>query len=139
MTQANELILVSISAATLIGLLYAGLRWARPRWASVRHDVRAGRDALVGREPIVDSITGKEIAPALPGIGQRMATVETALIALVDNERRLTHLETTVEGHTEALKELRESTVERIVTRAESTAAFRAMEAAINADPEENA
>lgn len=111
-TEALAKTLTAVAAA--VGVLYAFLRWMRPRWRDVRADIRAGRDALVGRPAIVDSITGAELAPALPGMGVRMdtnekqlATLTEAVVALADvhvrindherrigvNERRLDILE----------------------------------------------
>lgn len=96
-----------IALAGAVGVVVAFMRWVRPRLRSWGADIRAGRDALVGREAIIDSITGKELVPALPGMGVRMdsnerqlATLTEAVTALAlstvrldDHERRLAVLE----------------------------------------------
>lgn len=134
-----------IGVGALIGMLFGFFRWVRPGARALAKDFRAGRDALVGREAIHDTITGKEIVPALPGIGVRMDTTEnqmkqlaTALATLVDNSHRLDDLEPRV-------AKLEEAAVERVVARAESASAWRAIEAVaktgtpvIDVEPDQN-
>ena len=72
----------------------------------------------------MDSITGKEISPALPGIGQRMATIETALGQLVNLHRRL-------DLHEERLHLLESKDHERALARTESIEMLRAMDTAM--------
>lgn len=134
------------AALGLIALLSAIAGWAkliRPKWRGFKGDVTAGRDALLGRDAIIDSITGKELAPALPGIGQRMAAQEqsTELLVvtvtkLVAHQEHAEKLEKRVDNHDDRLKALEEAAVERVVAKAESTAAWRAMEAATKATPD---
>lgn len=88
------------AVATVAGVVFAFWKWVRPRWRSLKSDFRAGRDALVGREAVVDSITGKELAPALPGMGVRMdtnerqlATLTEAVVALANTTTRLDDIE----------------------------------------------
>lgn len=140
MTDAQELIALAVGVTTLLGAVGAfWVKVARPRIERGRQEATAVRDAILGREPVVDSITGRELAPALPGIGQRMATVEQALVTLADNQRRLSDLEDEVIDHGERIDKIEAATVERVVTRAESTAAWRAMEAAVQAEPDQEA
>jgi hypothetical protein len=64
--------LLSKLLATLLTLLtavFAFFRWVRPRLKQAASDIQAGRDALIGRDAIHDTITGRELVPALPGIG----------------------------------------------------------------------
>jgi hypothetical protein len=134
-----------IAVMTCGALVFSFFRWVRPGVKQVASDVRAGRDALVGREAIHDSITGRELVPALPGIGVRMASTEnnlteltTAVAKLADNDQRTTDLE-----HWRAEVEAWRATVdaqsvERVVTRAESAAAWRAVEAVANGTPPED-
>lgn len=135
LTQMDALSKALIGVLTLAGLAFTFARWMRPKLKQAASDIRAGRDALVGRDAIRDSITGKELFPALPGIGVRMATTEaslsqltTAVAKLVDNDARLTD----VEHRTKALED---AMVERVVTRAESAAAWRAVEAVAHSAP----
>lgn len=64
-------------------------------------------DVLLGRDAVIDSITGQELSPPLPGIGTRMSKQEDQMELLTkavstlsenhtridDHERRLTALE----------------------------------------------
>lgn len=112
-------------------LIPVWLKWIRPKWRAFIHDVAAGRDALVGRDAIHDPLSGTQIAPALPGVGKRMETIEAALVVLADNQAVLIN-------HEERILALEQAAVERIVTRAESGAAYSAMEAAFRShdDPD---
>ncbi|GAA4117353.1 hypothetical protein GCM10022215_17880 [Nocardioides fonticola] len=65
-----------LTVGAFVVLLAGWYRWGLPRWRRWRRDVVAVRDALVGRDELVDTITGEVRAPALPGIGVRMAAVE---------------------------------------------------------------
>lgn len=106
-------------------------------------DMRGFRDAILGREPVLDTITREVIKPALPGIGTRMAHQETQMelltvtvTKLVDQQvfqQQLAERVDSVEGRVERLEA---QAVERIVSRQESANAFRAMEAAYKANPD---
>jgi hypothetical protein len=120
---------LALSVCALLAILGGWLKWVRPRWHKVKNDALGARDALVGREAIIDRASGLEVSPAIPGIGTRMATVEQALITLVDNEQRLTALEGDV-------ADLKAASVERTVTKIESIAAWDAMSKAHDAQPD---
>lgn len=99
-------------------------------------DVRALRDTILGRDPVLDTITGHELSPAVPGLGARMADQDerldrltTVVETLADVHVRVDSLETRVTA-IEAGAHL-----ERIVGKVESAQAWRTMEAAITAEP----
>lgn len=117
-------------------VLVGAVRWARPRVRAVTRDSRAIRDTLVGREAQYDSITGREIAPALPSIGQRMADSDerldrlTAVVeTIADSHVRIDALETRV-TRIESIRE-----IERALGKVESIQLMQTMESAIKADP----
>lgn len=102
----------------------------------ILQDLRGFRDAILGREPVFDSITGAELAPRLPDIGTRMATQEQqmavlteAVAAMAKNNRRLDDLE-------ERVTALEEMKVERVLSKAEQIQLLSTMEAAVSASPE---
>ena len=137
LTTINAVTGALIALLTLMGILVGYLRWIRPRWRKFRGDVTGVRDALLGRDPVVDSITGREVQPALPGMGVRMdlqerqmEMMQVAVTKLVDQQKAIVHLEDRVTGVESRVKALEDAAVERVVTRAESVAAWRAMEAA---------
>lgn len=107
------------------------IKWGLPKWRSFKHDVTAGRDALVGRDAICDPISGTQLAPALPGIGKRMETIEGALVVLAEQQ-------VTLSDHAMRLGKLETAAVERIAARVETGAAYSAMEAAFRSQPESN-
>lgn len=143
MNGTSALILTVIAILTA---LFSWLKWLRPRYRKAQHDGVAIRDAILGRDAVVDSITGKELAPALPGIGQRMAhqeqqmtTMTNAVAQLAETHAQLIEVNRSLVDHESRLQKLEAAAVERVVTRAESAAAWRAMEAAHKAQPEVDA
>jgi uncharacterized coiled-coil protein SlyX len=128
---------------TVLGAVGAWWKWLLPRWRDLVADVRKARDSIVGRDAIVDSITDEVRVPALPGIGVRMAHQEqqmelltVTVTKLVDQQVHQQRLEQRVDAHDNRIKKLEEAQVERVVSRVESTAAFRAIEEAIKATPD---
>lgn len=112
-----------------LAVLGGWLKWIRPRVRNTRREFRAARDSLLGREAITDSMTGAEISPAVPGIGQRMATIETALGELVNLHKRL-------DGHESRLVDLEKKDLERALARTESIEMLRTIDTAIKSDPD---
>ena len=117
-------------------MLLGWLRVVRPRIRKARATLTSAQDALLGREAIIDSITGREIAPALPGVGSRMAHQEqqmelltVSVTKLVDQQQHQIALERRVDGHEDRIKGLEDAAIERVVGKAESASAWRAMEA----------
>lgn len=138
---------VSAATAAAIGtlvVLWKYLVKAWKGWRALRAKSVAITDSILGREAVVDSITGKEIAPALPGMGVRMARWEQQLEALtsvvtqlakqnemfVEHDHRITAAERRLDA-------VEAASVERVVAKAESAAAWRAVEAVAKADPAE--
>lgn len=137
---------LALSLCGLLVIVAGWVRWARPRLRKTREDGVAIRDAILGRDPVIDSITKKEIAPALPGIGQRMAHQESqmsemtrAVTQLAETHAQMAEVRAEVHDLSGRVGKLEEAAVERVVTRAESAAAWRAMEAAALAKPDEEA
>lgn len=131
------------SVTVVAGGLLAFARWIRPKITNAKNDVVAVRDSIVGREEVTDSITGAVLSPALPGIGVRMdsqerqmAVITEAVSKIADSHIRLEQHDAEIVTIKDRLEKLEQASVERIVTRAESAAAYRAIEAAHNANPE---
>lgn len=125
-SQTTELALALGGLLVMVG---GWLRWVRPKWRHFKNDALGARDVLVGRDAIIDRASGREVAPAIPGIGHRMATVEQALTTLVNNEHRLSALEIDV-------AELKAARVERLVGKVESIAAYDAIAKAHDSQPD---
>lgn len=120
---------IAVGLTTLAAAAAAWFRWIYPRYKNTRARVISALDALTGREAIVDTITGRELAPALPGIGQRMDTVEQTLIKLADQQTR-------IDDHETRLSRLEIANIERTVTRAESLQHLTTLDQAIRRIPE---
>lgn len=123
MSGLGEFIPPAASAVVAVGVLGgAWLKYGRPKWRRFTSKLDAGFESIVGRDAIIDKASGREKAPAVPGIGVRMASVEDSLAILVSSQKRL-------DDHDHRIGKLEEAAVERIVTRADSALAWRAIRA----------
>jgi hypothetical protein len=148
----NESTALVIGVCTATAFLVAGYKvlWFgkndRPGWVKAfLRDIRGFRDVILGDEGVRDPSTGEVVRAAQPGIGTRMAHQETqtelltvTVTKLVDQQMFLQGLEKRVDGHEKRLEKIEAAVVERVVTKVESTAAWRAMEAATNSTPDEH-
>lgn len=143
LSTAESLWAILASLVVVVSALIAFVKWIRPKYNRGKSDVVAIRDSMLGREEVRDSITGHVISPALPGIGVRMdsqerqmAVITEAVAKIADSHLRLEQHDSQISELNNRVSKLEQSTVERIVARAESTAAFRAIEAAQKAVPD---
>jgi len=151
------------ATVVIVGGLAAYFRWLLPIYRRARADVVSGRDALLGRDEIRDSITGKVLAPALPGMGVRMDRNEEQMTAMVDAVAQIapvltqlaeTHQQLDKHGELIAkaldaaaedrkairenarnIADLRAAYMERIANHIDSAAAFSAIEAVAKQPP----
>lgn len=138
-----------IGVCTVLTFLWAGWKWARPRLAEAKADRIAQRDAIIGRPAIKDSITGDELVPALPGIGQRMANTEQqmtslaeAMTKLADSHQLINKIGQQVAANTEGLAShneritvLEEMKGERVLSKFEQIQLLKTMDTALKSDP----
>ncbi|WP_232676662.1 hypothetical protein [Nocardioides sp. R-C-SC26] len=117
-----------IGVLAILGVIVTWYRWVKPRWRRLVSRTTVALDSIVGRDPIVDEITGHELAPALPGIGQRMATVEEAVKTLADQHGRIDDIDRRVRA-------LESASIERTVTRMESVQHLATVDRALQAHP----
>lgn len=132
--------------AIVLGLLTLAAL-TRKGWRKIRRAIKKGNDVvdtLVGRDAIYHPESGKELEPASPGIGARMVRLEDAFLTLVSQEDRISTVEHNqlaqgrrIDTHDDEIAELKAQSVERVVTRAESAAAWRAVEAIASTAPDE--
>lgn len=138
MTAALHDWLGALAGATTVAVAILGwLRWLRPKLRHTLGQVGAVRDSILGREAILDSITGIELAPALPGVGVRLADQERHLGTLAEAVATIAADHHQIADHEGRIVRLEQAAVERVVGKAESVAAWRAMEAAAGATPPE--
>lgn len=123
------------SLVIILGGIGAWVRWVRPGYRRTKADFIAARDAVVGRDAIVDTITGKELAPALPGVGVRLDKQEQQMDLLTTAVAKIADSHVRLEDHEARIHALEAAAVERVVARAESAQAWRAMEKAIDSAP----
>lgn len=142
--NAGDAVGLALAVIALVSAVIGWLRWVRPKIHRGKREVTAVRDAILGRDPIVDSITGEEIEPALPGMGVRMAHQEQQsrdqqlqMQILTDAVSKLAESHTRLDAIENRVKVLEDSAIERVVARAEAAHAWRAMAAAAEAQPGE--
>jgi hypothetical protein len=134
--QTDALVGVLGGLVVLLCTLFGWLRWIRPRARRAASRVGAALDTIAGREAIVDNITGRELAPALPSIGERMDTMERTVSLLaqqqahqVVQDNEIAEIKVALGNHGDRIQQLEDGTIERIAAKAESVAAWRAVEA----------
>lgn len=117
-------------------------RWVWPKWRAFGRKVDAGLSAVIGNEEVRHPASGRVIAPARPGLGVWMATTDDALTTLSTAVRALAEQHGRLDDHEHRLgvlgirvDRLEAASVERIVSRADSTAAWGAMQAASESTP----
>ena len=141
MNEAQDWITLALGLCTLVGVLVSfWIKWLSPKVRRAGAEVTEVRDNILGRPAIVNEITKKEVAPAVPSLGAQIAGLGEAVRELTKSHARLDSLESRVdkvEGYEPRLMALEAASVERIVSRAESAAGWRAMEAAALAQPDE--
>ena len=114
--------------AAVLGIIATGAGL----WASLRRQARslaAVVDAVLGHEESRDR-SGAVFQQAQPGLAARMASMDGKIDRLINLDRRVTDLEHGHAGLVTRIGALEDSRVERVVTQAESAAAWRAVEAA---------
>ena len=145
---AQWLILVGGGAAVLAGVFRWGIGTKkRPgAYRRMKSDARAIRDTLVGRDPVLDSITGEEIRPAIPGIGSRVSSIEAQGATTAEQLSILTRAVADMAASTDRIDKLEERVtaieqghfLERLAGKAESIQLFSTIEAVAKADPPED-
>lgn len=144
------MVAILAGSTAFIAALAGGLRWwtrkdengqprAFPRRLS--NVVDRAVHTLIGRDAIMDPDSGKELKPAQPGIGERIGRVETTqheisatlgslssvVEELAQTNAKVVRIHERLDGHEERIVKLEEGAAERIVSRAESAEAFRAI------------
>lgn len=125
------------SLVLILTAIVAWFRWARPKWTVFKKDATAARDSILGREATHDSITGKEILPALPGIGQRVASLEENTAVMASAVRSLADTHQRLDSHDERIRRLERGSSERELARTESIELLRTIDNAIKSDPKD--
>lgn len=92
---------LAVAIVALRKVIVPTWKGARRGWAKFTGFV----EAIAGRDPILDKATGKELAPAVPPLGNRLSGIEDTMLRLVtviesnqDAHKRIDGLETRVDG-----------------------------------------
>jgi hypothetical protein len=124
-----------ITAGASTAVLAAWWRWLRPRWVSFKYTAKEFRDAILGRPPVLHPDTGKQLAPAVPGIGARQANMEGQLVVLTQAVASLANQGQRLDDHERRLGVLEEAAHERTIARTETVELLRTIETAMKTPP----
>lgn len=126
--------------AVLVGLAAFWLKVLQPRLEKAAHFLARVDETINGRPAELDSY-GRPRSPAIPALAEQQAETQaqmreltTAVRALVEHTQQLDEVRTIVVDHDRRIGKLEEAYVERVVSRADSALAWRAVEAAVRAD-----
>lgn len=117
-------------ALTLSTLAVIWLGWAKVIGPKAKRAWNRGVgffQAIAGRDPIVDKASGAELSPAVPPIGERLASIDSGLSRLVEVIESTQNAHARIDNHETRITSLEVGTVERIVTKAESAEMWRAV------------
>jgi len=137
LTEPTQIGTTIVAIAATLGALAICWRYVRRgwrAWRAARTKATAVMDAILGRDAILDSITGEEIAPALPGMGVRLAQQEQQMELITAAVTSLASQKDALNDHERRIKALEDAALERVAAKTEATAAWRAVEAVANGD-----
>lgn len=122
---------------TLTTLAAIWLGWAKVLgpWVKRKWDRFVGIfQAIAGRDPIVDKASGKELAPAMPPLGEQLSTINDTMQKLViviesnhDAHKRIDNHEGRLSATERDIAAMKLAAVERIVTKDEAAQMWRAV------------
>lgn len=125
----------AVAAAALAVVVAGWAKWFLPRWRKVWRRANSALDTIGGSDAIVDPSSGRELRPAQPPLGTRLASLEDAVVQIVGVVTEMSELRNTVSQHEERLGSLEHAAIERVVSKAESAAAWTAIAEAQKAPP----
>lgn len=124
-------------ALTISTLLVIWIGWAKYVGPKVRRftDRAVGIfQAIAGRDAIIDKVSGKEVAPAVPPLGEQLSSINDTMAKLVaviesnhDAHERLNAHDKHLVAHDQAIGALISGSLERAATAMSSAALLNAV------------
>lgn len=132
MIESTNAVVALIGGLILIVASLGGawLKFGRPK-AQQRDAVS---EAILGRPEVTDR-SGAVIQPSQPGMVAQVSELKIEVRTLVDTHLLVRGVVEDIKEVKDRVKVLEDARVEHVVSRAESAAAFSAIEAAVKADP----
>lgn len=135
MDRLGDFATLAVAVVVVVGGLAAWLKWVRPKWRVVTRFLGRIDETINGRDPVHDSY-GRVTAPAIPPLAEQQSTLQqqmgeltAAVSTLVSHREEIESIRVDHELTKARVSKLEAAAVERIVTRAESAAGWRAIEA----------
>lgn len=125
--NTQTVVAITGSGIAILAALGGWLKYIRPKLKKKTNAVWGAVETLAGRDAIVNRATGRVMVPAVPGIGIRMENLETKTDELTSVVKSLAKTHAVLDNHEQRIQRLEEAAVERVVTKAESAAAWRAI------------
>lgn len=85
LSKTANAVIITAAVMTAIAAMWKGGGVLWRRGAGVYRRTEAMGDVLLGREAILHPETGEVVVEATPGLGVRLATMETAIAAVADS------------------------------------------------------
>lgn len=128
--HANALIVFVAGVLGLLGVVAGWVKIIHPRLRNGARTWDGIKETILGRDAVIDKATGRQLVPAQPGMANRLASLETTVrqiadqqVILNDHERRITDLE--------------KGRVERVATQIENAAMWQGVASLTDADEKE--
>lgn len=118
---------VALTCCTLLAFWIGWAKVARPRVRDRWNRILGFFQAIAGRDPIVDKASGKEISPAVPPLGERLASIDDTMLRLVTVIESNQDAHKRIDNHELRIGTLETREEERREIRAESTEIWRAV------------
>lgn len=129
----NQVVVLVGGVLAILATLAGGwFKWGRPR----AQQTAAVSEAILGRPEVTDR-SGAVIQPAQAGMVAQVSELKIEVRTLVDTHLLVRGVVQDIKDVKERVKVLEDARVEHVVSRAESAAAFSAIEAAVKATPEQ--
>lgn len=79
-----DVIQVALTLSTLLVIWVGWVRYLGPRLKHRTRRLVGFFQTIAGRDPIVDKITGKEVSPAVPPLGEQIAAINDNMAQLIE-------------------------------------------------------
>ena len=103
----------AVALVGAIGVAWGWFKWALPKLRRAGTVTRKITLTMIGDDALVDPLTGKEVRPAVPGLGDRVGSLEDTVrlladqhLRIQDHELRITALEIAATTPTEVKAEV---------------------------------
>lgn len=118
---------IALTATTLAAVWIGWAKIVGPRLRRGWDRVVGTFQAIAGRDAIIDKVSGKEVSPAVPPLGEQLSTINDTMSKLVAVIESNHDAHVRLDNHEGRISELEAARLERLVSQAESAHMWRAV------------